>query len=115
MIRPGTKMEKAFEIFQQEKGIRKATIARLKSELKMKPTTAATYYNLCLVRLDDSRREINETLSSSPSNKYAVIKKGRKGIRHINWFARKKEAKEFLEQFHCFDDIVKGSELKQAS
>lgn len=113
LARKGSKMEKALQIFEDNLGKadrRQLCIQAFMSELDQVKSTAETYYNLCVQKLDKAQqKETDKVIQSTQKRKFSAvkIKPGTNTASKVHCFLTKKAAEQYNEQ-HGFDQVVKG-------
>lgn len=113
LARKGSKMEKALQIYESHLGKanrRQLCIEAFMSELDQVKSTAETYYNLCVQKLDKAQqKETDKVIQSSQKRKFSAVKvkPGTNKASRVHCFLTKKAAEEFNEQ-HGYDEVVKG-------
>lgn len=113
LARDGSKIQKALEIYQANLGQpnhRQLCIAQFQKDLGQKASTAATYYNLCVQKLNAEQQKVtDQVINSTRKNKFSAVKlkRGSDEAAHVHCFFSKKAAQEFNE-LHGYNEVVKG-------
>lgn len=111
--RSGSKMDHALQIYQDNLGKenhRQVCLAVFQEALGQKASTAATYYNLCVQKLDkEQQKTTDQVIASGRKTKFSSVKlkRGTNEAAHVHCFFSRKAAAEFNAQ-HGYDDIVRG-------
>lgn len=113
LARDGSKIQRALDIYQANLGQpnhRQLCITLFQDELEQKRSTAETYYNLCVQKLDAEQRKItDQVITSSRKTKFSSVKlkRGSNEASRVHCFFSRKAAMEYNE-LHGYDEVVKG-------
>jgi len=113
LAREGSKMSQALTIYQDNLGDTnhiQICLELFQKHLGQKPSTAATYFNLCVQKLDSAQQTVtNQVIESTRKNKFSSVKlkRGTNQASRVHCFFTKKAAQQFNEQ-HGYHEVVKG-------
>lgn len=115
--RENSNMAKALEIFVTESGkdsdqsLRQRCTARFQDELGQKEVTAATYFNLCVKKIEAAQAEADQkVLESKRKHKYSAVRTENASsdvAAKVHYFLSKKAAQEFANNMN-YSGVVKG-------
>ena len=78
LARQGSKMDQALNIFQANMGEanhRQICLTLFQEQLGQKASTAATYYNLCVQKLDSEQQKVtDQVIASGRKTKFSAVK-----------------------------------------
>lgn len=113
LARTGSKMERALEIFESNLGDsnhRQLCLEQFQQQLGQVESTAATYYYLCMTKLDENQQKTTDAvISSARKNKYSAVKlkRGSNVASKVHCFFKKSDAQAYNDT-HGFNEVLKG-------
>lgn len=118
IAREGSNMARALAIFQTEAStvnpdvsLRQRCIAAFQADLGQAKVTAATYYNLCVQKMESVQVEQDEkVLASKRQHKFSAVRTENASsdvAKKVHYFLSKKGAQDYANN-HNFGGVVKG-------